>query len=36
MSFLGIISLIVGSISIIGGLAIIGIVYYSKKKGITI
>ena len=36
MSFLGIICLVVGSVSVIGGGGIIALIFYLKKKGIDI
>ena len=36
MSFLGIISLVVGALSVVGGGMIFGVIYFLKKRGIEI
>jgi hypothetical protein len=36
LSFLGVISLIIGSISLLGGLGILGIIFYLRKQNINI
>lgn len=36
MSFLGIISLIAGCLSIVGGGGILGLLFYSQKRGVVI
>ena len=36
MDFLGIICLVVGAVSVVGGCVILGITYYMKKRGVDI